>query len=79
TICSPLKFEVTDSGQWLSLNETISIRVLICQTGYHIEGSPAFTQCLPNGSWSHTTAVCRKTPNFDEWNSEWTPSTVLRK
>ncbi|CAL1271078.1 unnamed protein product [Larinioides sclopetarius] len=77
TICGPLKFEVTDNEQWVTLNETISIRVLLCQAGYHIEGSPAFTQCLPNGSWSYTTAVCRKTPNFDEFSSEWTPSTVL--
>ncbi|GFU58045.1 uncharacterized protein NPIL_295441 [Nephila pilipes] len=75
--CDPTKLEVSNEGQWVPLNETISIRVLICQTGYHIEGSPAVTRCLPNGSWSYTMAVCRKTPLFDTWNSEWTPSTIL--
>ncbi|GFY28709.1 sushi, von Willebrand factor type A, EGF and pentraxin domain-containing protein 1 [Trichonephila clavipes] len=76
-ICDSSNLEANDRGQWVPLNETISIRVLICQTNHHIEGSPAVTQCLPNGSWSYTTAVCRKTPQFDTWNSEWTPSTIL--
>ncbi|GIY70178.1 CUB and sushi domain-containing protein 3 [Caerostris darwini] len=75
--CDPSTIEVSDGGQWVSLNETVSIRVLICQTDHHMEGSPAVTQCLPNGSWSYTTAVCKKTPKFDAWNSEWTPSTIL--
>ncbi|GIY63312.1 CUB and sushi domain-containing protein 3 [Caerostris extrusa] len=76
-ICDPSTIEVSDGGQWVSLNETVSIRVLICQTDHHMEGSPAVTQCLRNGSWSYTTAVCKKTPKFDAWNSEWTPSTIL--
>ncbi|XP_035211460.1 CUB and sushi domain-containing protein 1-like isoform X1 [Stegodyphus dumicola] len=47
------------NGEWLQLNNSKSIKVLMCQQGYYIEGSPAITQCLPNGSWSYTTAVCR--------------------
>ncbi|KAG8186014.1 hypothetical protein JTE90_004436 [Oedothorax gibbosus] len=75
--CGAFISGTSDAEKWVSFNEKNSIRVLVCENGYYIEGSPAVTQCLPNGSWSYTNAVCRKYPVSEGWISEWTPGSLF--
>ncbi|XP_042910546.1 E-selectin isoform X2 [Parasteatoda tepidariorum] len=61
-------------GQWIPLNISF-IFVLICDSGCHIEGSPPVIQCLPNGTWTHTFAVCRNMNRSDL--KMWTLNSML--
>lgn len=74
--CEAISIEKDSFGQWLPVNGSNSLHVLICPENFHIEGSPAVIRCLSNGSWSYTSAQCKKS-FYSLWGSNWTPSLML--
>lgn len=79
-VCTEISCDASniDNSEWVLLNNSPNIRVLSCRPGSHIIGSPPVIQCLSNGSWSFTDAVCEKPlHSVATWSSDWTPSIVL--
>ncbi|XP_054708374.1 sushi, von Willebrand factor type A, EGF and pentraxin domain-containing protein 1-like [Uloborus diversus] len=75
--CGSPSFLSPIEGRWVRWNYSIPIRILECDFGYHIEGSPAITQCLTNGSWSYTSAACKRTPTASHYSNVSSPNLFL--
>ncbi|GBL99057.1 hypothetical protein AVEN_227555-2 [Araneus ventricosus] len=85
-LCVPVVGNVSPSeGEWESDGKTSEYSVgtkrsLNCNPGYLREGEPLTVTCLENGTWTRTTATCKKNKlqvdykildMLNQWQSEW--------
>ncbi|GBN65980.1 hypothetical protein AVEN_84376-1, partial [Araneus ventricosus] len=81
--CDPVVGNVSPSeGEWESDGNTSEYyvgtkRMLKCKPGYHNEGMPLTVTCRENGTWTRTTATCKRTlcdpvlGNISSSEGEW--------